>query len=361
MSSNREISLDSLEETTSGGGAADIRSSRILIVDDERVILDMLARVLGAAGFTNVRTLSDSSQALAEIRSACPDLLLLDLHMPQPDGFAILDSLEAEGVDRELLSVLILTGDHSLDVKMRAILGFARDLITKPFDPREVVMRVENMARSRLRFRQIIEERTEFADRVAGLKKELHISRAESLETLRAVADRTGRAAAHHNSRVAELAGFLASSLKLPKQTSAAVGRAALLHDIGKAVVDPERPDVHHAIRGAELLRNARSPLLRLAATIARTHHERWDGSGEPAGLKGDAIPLAGRIVAVANQFDLFTNPLSDDAPLSREEALARIKERSGSWYDATVVNALAAVVPMLHSEVAGSYLRNAD
>jgi putative two-component system response regulator len=76
--------------------------------------------VLAAAGFTDVRTISDSTQALTAIRNARPDLLLLDLHMPQPDGFAILDTLESEGVDRELLSVLILRGDHSLDVKKRA-------------------------------------------------------------------------------------------------------------------------------------------------------------------------------------------------------------------------------------------------
>jgi putative two-component system response regulator len=224
-----------------------------------------------------------------------------------------------------------------------------------------VVLRVDNVARSRLRFRQIVEEHTKLAERVAGLQKEVHLSRAETLDSLRAISDRISRAAAHHNSRVAKLSGFLASSPRMTKQASAAVGRAALLHDIGKAVVDPERPDVHHAIRGAEVLRNARSPLLRLAATICRTHHERWDGSGEPAGAKADEIPLAGRIVAVANQFDLLTHPLSDDAPLSREEALARIEERSGSWFDPTVVNAPRAVVPMLHSEVAGSYIRKSD
>lgn len=348
-------------DAASGDDNLDPRQARIVAVDNEPSILAMLQKVLTAAGFEPIETFTDSSKAMARLRGTPPDLLLLDLYMQQPDGFAILEELERLPELRHM-PVLVITGDHSVDTQQRTMTGGPRDVLTKPFDPREVVLRVQNLLRLSLQQRQLRGELAATKERLQKVQQELNHSYVETVTRLRAVADSIGEVSAHHHLRVAELSELIAEEMGLPKNSVTIIRHATTLHDIGKALTRPgQDQESDHTRRGAALLGSSRSPFLRVGQQIALAHHEHWDGSGTPQGLAGAAIPVAARIAAVANRFDHLTHPADGSASLPREEALARIQENSGSWFDPDVVAALASVVPHIQADLVGSYLRRSD
>jgi putative two-component system response regulator len=341
----------------------EMRRARILIVDNERPILSMLTRVLTTAGFEKVEALSDSVEALDQLRGSVPDLLVLDLHMHSPDGFTILEQLEGREAGAEPVAVLIVTGDPSFDTKRRTLIAPLRDLLNKPFEPRELVLRAEYLLTALLQHRQDRRILSDLGSQLTLAKRELNVAHIEAVQRLRAVADSYAPDAAHHHLRVAELSELVAQKMALPKGASVLIRQAALLHDLGKAVpaaaaTAAAAVAAHHTLRGAELLAQARSPYLRTARQIALSHHEHWDGSGVPQGLAAASIPLAARIVAVVNDFDHLTHPDAGTAPLPRGDAFARIQEHAGSRYDPAVVDALRDVLPAIHGDLGGSYVR---
>ncbi|MEO5511474.1 MAG: HD domain-containing phosphohydrolase [Longimicrobiales bacterium] len=248
-----------------------------------------------------------------------------------------------------------------MDAKRRALMGYARDLLTKPFDPREIVMRVENLLRIRLQERQLLVELDELREQAKRTQRELNHAYLDSVSRLQSVAANYNKGAAHHHLRVAELSELVGQAMRMPKNNTFLLRHAASLHDLGKAMPDAERPDLHHAVRGGEILASARSPYLRAAQQIALSHHEHMDGSGEPQGLAGPQIPMFARIVAVVDRFDHFTHPQTGEAALTREAALAKIEEKDATWYDSGVVAALRTVVPNIQADLAGSYLQRSD
>ena len=319
---------------------AELAKMQIIAVDDTSVNLTLLATILASADYENVVCITDPNTVEAEIAKHPPDLLFLDLHMPARDGFEILTALAPQVRGPDMLPVCVVTADSDIKVRRRALQLGARDFIVKPIDAIEVLMRTRNLLEARWLQQH--------------LRYELERSGFENLERLAHIAEGRDSHDYEHATRVGALARRIAESLGLGSQFAALIRETAALHDVGKIVIPdsilrkpgpltPEEVAVMrtHTTVGAEMFGTVtHSETIAMAATIARSHHERWDGSGYPDGLAGDEIPIAARIVAVADVYDaLVTNRPYRDA-LSEEEAIYEINTGKGTQFDPRVVDA---------------------
>jgi putative two-component system response regulator len=315
---------------------SELAHMQVVLVDDNRTNLQLLEQILNTAGYENVHSVSDPSEVENELRSHPPDLVLLDLHMPSRDGFDVLRSLGPALAAPSYLPVCVITADTSVELKRRALQMGARDFLLKPVDPIEVMMRVRNLLEAR------------YLARI--LPREVERGRLQSLARLVRF---TGRRDAPQLPQLAgTLAAQIARALELPDQTVAQIGRAAGFHDVGNIGISeavllkpgeltPEEVAIVrcHAEIGADIL-GAGSETIAMAAQIARFHHERWDGSGYPDGLAGEAIPLAARIGALAARYGGLVTGRPYREPQSHAQASAAIAAESGTRFDPDVVAA---------------------
>jgi putative two-component system response regulator len=285
------------------------------------------------------------------------DLLLLDLHMPPPDGFTVMRQLREQIAGKVSLPVLVLTGDADDEVKRRALSEGARDFLTKPFDQHEVRLRVNNLLEIRRLQLQQRETELELEARVAARTAELEEARLEVLERLATAGEFRDDETGEHARRVGTTAQMLADAVTAGAPETERIGIAAPLHDIGKIAIPDslllkpgrftrvEHQEMQrHTSIGADMLAGTSSGLLALARDIALTHHERWDGSGYPGGLRGDEIPLAGRIVALADVFDALTHARPYKQAWPVQEAVEEIRRHAGGQFDPELVEAFAAL-----------------
>ncbi|HEY8483230.1 MAG TPA: HD domain-containing phosphohydrolase [Longimicrobiales bacterium] len=336
-------------------------AARILIVDDDAGTVGLLERLLARAGCTRVRSTTDPRRALDLFLSFSPDLIILDLAMPHLDGFQVMEELRPHWAEGDYLPVLVLTGYVGVEARRRAMATGATDFVVKPFDHFEILIRIGNLLRTRAYYLELQKQNAILEKRVRERTQELEEAQIEILERLALVAEYHDDKTGEHTRRVAQYSACIARALGLPEAEVELIERAALLHDIGKIAIpdairrkagtlSPAESEMmrKHTTLGAELLSGSRFALLRLAKEIAQTHHERWDGAGYPRGLKGEEIPLSGRIVAVADAFDALTHERSYKAAWSVEEAIAEIRQQSGRQFDPRVVEAFLEVVERL-------------
>lgn len=331
---------------------------RILIVDDEPLNIRVLTRMLEGAGYSEVRSTTDSRQVLDLFREFAPDLLLLDLRMPHLDGFQILELLEDEIPPGQYFPVLVLTGDLASDVMERALLTGAKDFITKPFDMTEVLLRIRNLLETRTLHLQLREHNETLEDRVRERTRELAEAQVEILHRLALAAEYRDDITGRHAERVGLLSALLAQELALPEEDVRLLRRAATLHDVGKIGVPDsilmkpgrlsrEEFDVmkRHTEIGGRILSGSHFPLLRMAREVALSHHERWDGSGYSVGRAQDEIPIVGRVVAVADVFDSLTHVRPYKSAMRIPDAVEVIREGKGTHFDPQVVEAFQSLV----------------
>lgn len=335
------------------GSELAITSARILIVDDDPGNVQVLEAFLEAADFTDLVLTTESSKVIELCASAKPDLILLDLGMPPPDGYELLRMLKPLRYGAVRLPVLVLTGDLSSDAKHRALTLGANDFLTKPFDPNEVVLRVGNLLEMRILQQALHAQNAELEQRVLDRTRELDDARLEIIERLAQASEYRDDATGGHVQRVGRTVGLLGRALGLPADTVELYRQAAQLHDIGKLGIsdallvkrgrlsEAEREVMKlHVTIGAGMLAGSRSSLLRASEAIVRTHHERWDGTGYPAGLKGEEIPLEGRLTAVADVYDALTHRRPYDEAWAVDRAVAELRGMSGRHFDPQVIEA---------------------
>lgn len=333
------------------------RMARILVVDDDLTNLNLMIRTLQRAGFTNIHGEWDGHNILPTVVEFQPDVVLLDLHMPGVDGIAVLNDLRVLTGRRNYLPVLVLTGDGSREVRDTALAAGARDFLTKPYEPAEVVLRVRNLVETRLLHVELQRQNAALSERFESRTEELEAAKLEILERLARAADFRDESSYGHTTRVGELAARIAAQLGFTNAEVDQIRIAARLHDIGKIGLSdsilmkpgPLAPaeflaQEKHTLIGANILTGSRFPVLKLAEEIALTHHESWDGSGYPRGLRADEIPLSGRIVAVADVFDALTHARAYKGAWRLDDALDEIQHQSGKKFDPTVVNAFLKV-----------------
>ena len=336
----------------------DLTSSRVLIVDDQHSIVTLLRRLLDSAGFENHVSTTDPREFLPLYRSSQPDLILLDLQMPHMDGFALMEKLAAELPPQTYLPVLVLTGDVTPAAKVRALSSGASDFLNKPLDPAEVILRMRNLLRTRWLHTELQRHNEKLEKRVRERTQQLADAQTEILERLALAAEYRDDATGQHTQRVGTLAELIARRLGLREDYIGTLRIAATLHDVGKIGVPDQvlmkpgklTPEEFasvqlHARIGAAILGNSRFPVLQTAGEIAVSHHERWDGSGYPFGLSKSAIPLSGRIVAVADVFDalIHDRPYKKAWPL--RDAIAELRRLRGNHLDPQCVDALVGAL----------------
>jgi putative two-component system response regulator len=333
---------------------ATLHSARILIVDDQDLNVHLLERILKLAGYSWIEGTTDPRQAIGLFDVFQPDLMLLDLHMPGMDGFAVMEALGRRTPGGVYLPILAITGDITPETKLRALSAGARDFVSKPFDNTEVVLRIKNLLETRFLYLQLQHQNLALEAKVRERTCELEQAQIEILQRLALAAEFRNDETGQHTQRVGQLAAQLACILGLPEEQVELIRRAAPLHDLGKIGIPDSillKPDVlttdemqqmkGHAAIGARILSGGRHTLLRMAEEIAYTHHERWDGSGYPQGLAGEAIPLTGRIVAVADAFDALRHERPYKRAMPVADVLKEIARQRGDKFDPCVVDAL--------------------
>jgi putative two-component system response regulator len=345
--------------------------AKILIVDDQDVNLHLLKSVLKKANYKNIMTISDPREVLYTFSMLQPDLILLDLMMPYLNGFEVMELLRPLVAQEDYLPILMLTADASLEVRQKALSSGAHDFLTKPLDTTEVVARVNNLLMTRFLHLRLEDRNRTLEEEVVDRTAELREANVEVLERLAIAAEYRDDETGQHVKRVSDIVVLLAHSLGLPDRDLELISRASSLHDVGKIGIPDHillKPgklttaefDVMktHTTIGARILSGARSDLVRMALSIAYTHHERWDGLGYPLGLVGDEIPIEGRIVAVADVFDALIHARPYKEAWRVEEALAEIERQAGSQFDPAVVTAFTelhrqALLPVLSTSEA--------
>jgi len=332
--------------------------ARILIVDDQEYNISLLTRLLRRAGYQNIESTTDSLQIERMYDEGRHDIILLDLHMPQMDGFAALELLGAKIDEQDYVPILMLTADVTAEAKQRALNEGAYDFLTKPFDSTEVLLRIQNLLRTRYFHLQLQNQNALLEQRVQKRTAELRQAQLEILELLGRTAEFRDDMTGEHTQRVGELSARVAKALGMKEAEVERIRLAAPLHDIGKIGIPDHvllKPGAFtaeefdmmraHTSIGASILSGSIFPVLELARVIALSHHEKWDGTGYPSGIKGEDIPLPGRIVAVSDVFDALTHERPYKRAWSHDEAVSEIKRLSGTQFDPKVVDAFLQIL----------------
>ncbi len=335
----------------------ELNTARILVVDDQESNVRLLEALLRRSGYSNHRSLTDPLQVLPVYREYRPDLILLDLHMPNLNGYGVLEQLRAVVPGAEYLPVLVLTADVTREARERALTLGAKDFLQKPFDATEVMLRIRNLLETRFLHQQLLAQNEALDQKVIERTAELDVARKETLDRLWLVSDFRDDVTGKHARRVGELSALVVRELGLSNELVEVYRWAAPLHDLGKIAVPDaillkpgrltaEEFDVMkvHTRIGGDLLAGSHWPVLQLAEVIARTHHERWDGAGY-MGLEGEAIPLCGRVVSVTDVFDALTHerPYKKAWPL--DETLAELRALAGKAFDPQVVETFLGMI----------------
>jgi len=337
-----------------------LKTLKILIVDDENANVRLLEGILAKDGYTNIRTTTDSRQALPLLLGFEPDILLLDLMMPHLDGFAVMQQLRPAIPQGSFFPILVITADATAKTKYRALADGATDFLTKPIDVAEVILRVHNLLETRCLHRRLEGENERLDIQVRARTKELQGTQLEVLARLALAAEYRDDDTGEHTRRVGHVSALLADAMDLPRHQVELIRQAAPLHDVGKIGIPdaillkpgkltPEEFDVikTHVRIGSDMLTGGLYTLLQMAEAIALTHHERWDGTGY-RGLKGEEIPLEGRLTSIVDVFDALTHarPYKKAWPIA--QAREEIAKQSGRQFDPRVVDAF---IPILDRE----------
>ena len=335
-----------------------IQKSRILIVDDQRENVLLLERALRSAGYIQLSSLTDSRQVLTTFTEFQPDLIAMDLRMPNVDGYALLKQLRSRMPAGTFVPVLVLTADNSRKAKQDALALGAKDFLTKPIDVAEALLRIYNLLETRWLHVELQRHNESLEEKVRARTRDLEQAQLEILQRLALAAEYRDDCTGQHTRRVGELAALLARSIGLSDDHVEIIRHAAPLHDVGKIgipdgillkpskLTDDEYIQIkRHTEIGKIILSGSHFPILQMAEQIALYHHERWDGTGYYR-LQGDAIPLEARIVSIVDVFDVITHSRPYKQSSSVEDALDSLEQEKGKQFDPALVEAFLQLQP---------------
>lgn len=339
-------------------------AAKVLVVDDEAGVRRVLTRLLSAEGY-EVLEAASGQEGLELLWTHGADTVLLDVMMPRMDGLEVCRRIRKNSRTAHT-PVVFITAAVDREFRRQARKAGADDFLAKPFDEVELLARVNNTVRMKLYYDGLTRERNRLKNEVDGrtralheaterlerLQEDLRIAREETILRLARAAEFRDDETAAHLQRMSHYCYLIAKKKHLDDYTCEMLRIASPMHDVGKIgipdhiLLKPGRltPDEYtimkqHAEIGYQILSGSESPLVKLAANIAHTHHEKWDGSGYPRGLQGEAIPVEGRIAAVADVFDALTSerPYKKAWPL--EDAVALLERGRAAHFDPELVD----------------------
>jgi putative two-component system response regulator len=329
----------------------------ILVVDDEDSIRRILSRLLRRNGYI-CETAADADEAMRLLQETEFALVLTDVDMPGSSGLDLITEIARDFPDT---ATVMVTGMDDAQLANTALDIGAYGYIIKPFQPNEILINVSNAIRRRrlemetrthrIRLEQMVKDRTaDLWDAIARLERaerDLRTSREETIERLAIAAEFRHDETAQHIQRMSRYCALLARNAGMDSERSETIRVASLMHDVGKIGIPdhillkpgPLTPDERaimqqHTDIGFRILAGSSSELLATAADIAWTHHERVDGSGYPRGLKGDAIPIEGRIAAIADVFDALSSDRAYKTAFSLVTAVEGMRKARGTHFD---------------------------
>lgn len=319
----------------------DVLPGKVLLVDDEPANLKLLLTILKSKGY-QISTATNGQEALQLAAEDPPDVILLDVMMPGMNGFEVAQALKA-AQETSHIPIIMVTALRERDERLRGLAAGAEDFLTKPVDNEEVIVRVRNLFRLK-KYHDIVKNQNLILEqKVREKTADLRTAYEETIYTLCRAAEFKDEDTGNHIQRISYYTARLAEMLGMDGGFVEQIFHASPMHDIGKIGI-PDRillkpgsltPDElvimrTHPIVGGEILANCRSPYLAMGSEIAIAHHERWDGGGYPAGLKGEKTPLSARIVNICDQYDALRSKRPYKRALSHQETIRIIASGDG-------------------------------
>jgi putative two-component system response regulator len=372
--------------------------TQALLVDDSRSALDFLKRLIEADGLVQATAFLDPLQAIATARECDFDIVLVDYEMPKMDGITFIRELRSLPKFADI-PIVMVTSIQTDDVRLKALEAGATDFLPKRPQAMEMNVRLRNLIKLGAAVRKLNNQAAHLAIEVAAATQKLQEREEEIILRLALAVEYRDNDTGEHTLRVAKYSRIIAEELGLSPRLCRDIYLAAPLHDVGKVAIPdgillkPGKLDGDemaiirtHAAIGGRILADSHCELIQLGAIIAGNHHERWDGSGYPNGLKQLEIPIAARIVTVADVFDALTtkrpykeamplpkareyledkkeiefDPACVDAFLSRWEDVASISTGHKMTLGSLVTPGAAATAPFIQ-QIAPSPTSNAD
>ena len=359
------------------GQLPDFHQAKILIVDDEMFNNEVVRGYLELDGYQDIEATSNAREAMSLVFELRPDLVLLDINMPEISGLQILKSIRADDA-LSTIPVVILTADSSNETKLDALDSGATDLLAKPVHRGELLARIRNVLKLKAYQDRLFHYSEELEAAVRKRTADLEESRMEVIRCLARAAEFRDDDTGQHIVRVGRYARIIGEELGVPELDLDTLQAAAQLHDVGKIGIPdsvllkpgkltPEEFELlqkhcgfgrkivesfssneaevmrSHTELGSRIVDEAHSPILQMAKRIAMTHHERWDGTGYPLRLAGEDIPIEGRITAVADVFDALSSKRTYKPAFPLEKCFQILSESRGTQFDPRVIDAFFA------------------
>ena len=351
-----------------------IKSSKIMIIDDEPLLVRVVRRFLQSAGYREFSTVTDSREAMARINSERPDVVLLDIVMPHVSGLDILRARQTIS-SVQFTPFIILSASNDTETKRTALELGATEFLNKPVDQSDLILRVQNALLVKSHQDHLQNYAQELSRQVQLRTAELERSREQIIHCLAKAAEFRDNDTGKHVVRVGKYSAIIADEMGFDATFCRRIELAAQLHDVGKigvpdsillnpgklsdeafehmqlhcnvgcSIIEPlarhELEMLKQQSHDGRLSREVQQKsLLILAANIAKTHHENWDGNGYPNGLKENGIPIEGRITAVADVYDALSSKRPYKNAFSPEKSLNIMKEEIGRKFDPNVIAA---------------------
>ncbi|MDX2471711.1 MAG: response regulator [SAR324 cluster bacterium] len=321
----------------------------ILVIEDSVPIIELLQNIIEEHYRFSVAL--NGPSAFEIIKKSKPDLILLDIVMPEMDGFEVCHQIK-NTPDLRNIPVIFLTGQKSLEDEAQGFAAGASDFVTKPFSPKTLLARIQTHLRLSDQ-RKLLEHQVSVRTaEVTNLNLEIMETQKEIIHTMGPICEGRSKETGNHVKRVAEYSKLLGESYGLSETDIQLIYAASPMHDIGKVAISDEilqKPGKltpserkymeSHSLLGFEMLSGSSRKLLNAARITALEHHEKWDGSGYPKKLKGEEIHLFGRITAVADVFDALSHDRCYKKAWADQDIFCLFKEERGKHFDPKLVD----------------------
>jgi putative two-component system response regulator len=330
--------------------------AKILAVDDEEQWIKLIESSLKELDY-HILTARDGVEALLMVERELPDVILLDISMPGINGIEVAKSIKKNEKTR-LIPIVMLSGLHDVEHRIEAMQAGADDFLSKPVDTQELVTRVKTLLKVKKYNDYMHNYQEELEKEVEEKTKEIKDTSLETIYYLARASEFRDEETGNHTKRLSKLAASLYYALGRSGDETETIMYAAPMHDVGKIGIPDSillKPDKliakeweimqKHTVIGGKILEGSRSKYVKMGHEIAISHHEKWNGSGYPRGLRNDDIPLSGRVTAVVDVFDALTSKRPyRSVPYSVSEAFDIIRNDRGKHFDPRVADAFLSM-----------------